>query len=305
MDEPLADPSAVALWFVDELAASKLKVVMSGEGADELFGGYVIYHEPVSLRPFKVLPAGLKKKIKEKLEDNKKNFKGKNYLIRGCTPIEERFIGNAYLFHPKEKAKVLKSSIPAEDPKTLTAACYQKTRKLDDTARMQYIDLKFWLIGDILQKADKMSMAHSLETRVPYLDIEVYKTARKLSFDNKIRKTQTKYAFREAAHSILPEQVATRKKLGFPVPIRVWIKEEPWYSEIKELFTSEAAEEFFNTDILMGLLEEHKAGHKDNSRKIWTVFSFLIWHKVFFEDGLKENEKTAAPEDMKEEEKTA
>ena len=111
--------------------------------------------------PFKVLPAGLKKKIKEKLEDNKKNFKGKNYLIRGCTPIEERFIGNAYLFHPKEKAKVLKSSIPAEDPKTLTAACYQKTRKLDDTARMQYIDLKFWLIGDILQKADKMSMAHS------------------------------------------------------------------------------------------------------------------------------------------------
>ena len=105
---------------------------VSGEGADELFGGYVIYHEPVSLRPFKVLPAGLKKKIKEKLEDNKKNFKGKNYLIRGCTPIEERFIGNAYLFHPKEKAKVLKSSIPAEDPKTLTAACYQKTRKLDE-----------------------------------------------------------------------------------------------------------------------------------------------------------------------------
>ena len=282
MDEPLADPSAVALWFVDELAASKLKVVMSGEGADELFGGYVIYHEPVSLRPFKVLPAGLKKKIKEKLEDNKKNFKGKNYLIRGCTPIEERFIGNAYLFHPKEKAKVLKSSIPAEDPKTLTAACYQKTRKLDDTARMQYIDLKFWLIGDILQKADKMSMAHSLETRVPYLDIEVYKTARKLSFDNKIRKTQTKYAFREAAHSILPEQVATRKKLGFPVPTRVWLKENKYYDKVRAAFESEASKKFFQTDYLIRLMDDHYNGLADNSRKIWAVYTFLVWYDVYF-----------------------
>ena len=282
MDEPLADPSAVALWFVDELAASKLKVVMSGEGADELFGGYVIYHEPVSLRPFKVLPAGLKKKIKEKLEDNKKNFKGKNYLIRGCTPIEERFIGNAYLFHPKEKAKVLKSSIPAEDPKTLTAACYQKTRKLDDTARMQYIDLKFWLIGDILQKADKMSMAHSLETRVPYLDIEVYKTARKLSFDSKIRKTQTKYAFREAAHSILPEQVATRKKLGFPVPTRVWLKEKKYYDKVRAAFESEASKKFFQTDYLIRLMDDHYNGLADNSRKIWAVYTFLVWYDVYF-----------------------
>lgn len=284
MDEPLADASAVALWFVDQLAASKLKVVMSGEGADELFGGYVIYHEPVSLRPFRMLPDKTKRKLKAKLENSGRSFRGKNYLLRGCTSVEERFIGNAYIFHPEEKAKVLKNGIPVTYPEKLTAECYRKTRKLDETARMQYIDLKFWLIGDILLKADKMSMAHSLETRVPYLDIEVFKTVRKVSFRNKIRKTQTKYAFRMAAHSKLPKQVSNRKKLGFPVPIRVWLRQKQYYDKVRTAFTSGSSEQFFRTEYLIKLLDDHYNGVEDNSRKIWTIYTFLVWYDIYFKE---------------------
>lgn len=281
MDEPLADPAAVALWFVDELAASHLKVVMSGEGADELFGGYVIYHEPVSLRPFRVLPDKTKQKLKTMLE-KRGAFKGKNYLMRGCTPLERRFIGNAYIFHPEEKAKLLKKEIAVTYPEKLTEACYAKTKKLDETARMQYIDLKFWMIGDILQKADKMSMAHSLETRVPYLDVKVFETARRLAFHNRIRGKQTKYAFRMAAKSCLPEEVSKRKKLGFPVPIRVWLRQEAYYEKVKALFVSEYAEMFFNQAYLMELLDAHYRGEADNSRKIWTVYTFLVWYEIYF-----------------------
>ncbi|MCI5900735.1 MAG: asparagine synthase (glutamine-hydrolyzing) [Hominisplanchenecus sp.] len=288
MDEPLADPSAVALWFVDQLAASKLKVVMSGEGADELFGGYVIYHEPVSLRPFRVLSDKTKKKIKTKLENSSRSFKGKNYILRGCTPVEERFIGNAYIFHPEEKAKVLKKDIPVTYPEKLTKECYNKTKKLDETARMQYIDLKFWLIGDILLKADKMSMAHSLETRVPYLDVKVFQTARKVSFHNKIRKTQTKYAFRMAAHSKLPEQVSSRKKLGFPVPIRVWLRQKEYYDKVRAVLESDVSGQFFQRDYLVKLLDDHYHGAEDNSRKIWTIYTFLVWYDIYFGE-----EKTA------------
>ena len=149
---------------------------------------------------------------------------------------------------------------------------------------MQYIDLKFWLIGDILLKADKMSMAHSLETRVPYLDIEVFKTARKVSFRNKIRKTQTKYAFRMAAHSKLPKQVSNRKKLGFPVPIRVWLRQKQYYDKVRTAFTSGSSEQFFRTEYLIKLLDDHYNGVEDNSRKIWTIYTFLVWYDIYFKE---------------------
>lgn len=304
LDEPSGDAAAIALYFVAQEAAKYVKVVTSGEGSDELFGGYTIYHEPMSLKYYTWLPKGFRKavgKLARKLPD----VKGKSFLIRGSKDVQERFIGNANIFTNKERRKLLKNRTGAPTTEKLLQPIYDRASKLDDMNKMQYVDLNCWLPGDILQKADRMSMAHSLELRVPFLDKEVFKIARCLPTKAKIRGNQTKYLFRKASEHVLPEVTAERKKLGFPVPIRVWIKEEPWYSEIKELFTSEAAEEFFNTDILVGLLEEHKAGHKDNSRKIWTVFSFLTWHKVFFEDGLKESEKKAAPEDVKEEEKTA
>ncbi len=284
MDEPLADPSAVALFFVNQLASQHLKVVMSGEGSDELFGGYNIYHEPFSLRPFRLIPRGIKAKIAKKLERSPKNFRGKNYIIRGCKTLEQRFIGNAHLMDADEKRSVLLPHIPATEPSVLTAPHYQNSRHLDDVSRMQDIDLRFWLPGDILLKADKMSMAHSLEIRVPFLDKEVFGAARKLAIENKVRKKTTKFAFREVAAECLPEASSQRKKLGFPVPIRVWLKQDEYYNLVKTAFQSDTAAEFFSTDALVGLLDAHYNGEKDNSRKIWAVFQFLIWHKVFFEE---------------------
>ncbi|MBQ4153378.1 MAG: asparagine synthase, partial [Oscillospiraceae bacterium] len=284
MDEPLADPSAVALFFVNQLASQHLKVVMSGEGSDELFGGYNIYHEPFSLRPFKLVPRGLKAKIGKKLEQSPKNFRGKNYIIRGCKTLEERFIGNAHLMDAEEKRSILKSHIPATEPSVLTKAAYENSKHLDDVSRMQDIDLRFWLPGDILLKADKMSMAHSLEIRVPFLDKKVFSAAQKLAIQNKVRKKTTKFAFREIAAECLPEASSQRKKLGFPVPIRVWLKQPEYYNLVKDAFQSNTAEEFFSTDALVKLLDAHYNGEKDNSRKIWAIFQFLVWHKVYFDE---------------------
>lgn len=284
MDEPLADPAAVALYFVDQLAAEHLKVVMSGEGSDELFGGYNIYHEPASLKPFKIFPAALKRWVKGKLKASHRNFKGKNYIIRGCTPLEKRFIGNARMMDQEEKRKILADGFPATDPAVLTEPFYEKTRGMDEVSRMQYIDLNFWLPGDILLKADKMSMAHSLETRVPFLDREVFRTASKLALSNKVNGKTTKAAFRQVAAEKLPESTFKKKKLGFPVPIRVWLKQPGYYEKVKEAFAGEDAGLFFKREALLKLLDEHYKGEKDNSRKIWEVYMFLLWYQVYFHD---------------------
>ena len=169
----------------------------------------------------------------------------------------------------------------------LTKPYYDKVKHLDDTTKMQYIDIHFWLIGDILLKADKMSMANSLEVRVPFLDKEVFEVARHVPLKYKVTKENTKYAMRQAAHRYLPDMVAEKKKLGFPVPIRIWLRDEKYYNVVKEAFTSKAAEEFFKTDEIVKLLDEHKNGKNDNSRKIWAIYMFLVWHKKFFEDELK------------------
>jgi asparagine synthase (glutamine-hydrolysing) len=149
---------------------------------------------------------------------------------------------------------------------------------------MQYIDINFWLIGDILLKADKMSMANSLEVRVPFLDKEVWNVARTLPTNLKVNNENTKVAFRKAANKHLPDMVAEKKKLGFPVPIRIWLKDEKYYNIVKNAFTSDAAKEFFNTDILVKYLDDHKNGKADNSRKIWTIYIFLVWYNDFFGD---------------------
>lgn len=281
MDEPLADPSCIALYFVDKLAAEQLKVVLSGEGADEFFGGYNIYHEPISLRMFKYIPRFIKKPIgalMKKLPD----FKGRDFLIRGSKSIEERFIGNANMFSVKEREKLLKTKLTHVKPSQIVEACYAHCKGLNDIAKMQYIDINFWLQGDILLKADKMSMAHSLESRVPFLDINVFDYTKKLPIDYRCNRKATKYAFRIAAKRHIPEATADKKKLGFPVPIRVWLKEDKYFNRVKDTFTSEAAKQFFDTDGIVALLEEHRAGKVDNSRKIWTIYVFLVWYGVYF-----------------------
>ena len=282
MDEPLADPSAIALYFVSNTAAKHVKVALSGEGADEFFGGYNIYHEPFSLAGYQKLPKGLRKAAANVMEALPFSFKGKNFVIRGSKSVEERFIGNAFMFTEKEREKILKKPTGKYDHKELTAPYYEKVKHLDDVTKMQYIDVNFWLIGDILLKADKMSMANSLEVRVPFLDKEVFKLASTIPTKYKVNESNTKWAMRRAAHRYLPDMVAEKKKLGFPVPIRIWLREDKYYDIVKKAFTSDYAAKFFKTEEIVKYLDEHKNGKKDNSRKIWTIYMFLIWYKEFF-----------------------
>lgn len=254
---------------------------MSGEGADELFGGYNIYREPHDLLPLTRLPRPIRKGLGAMAQKLPK-MKGKNYLIRGSKDLQERFIGNAFMLNEAERERILKHPTGKYPHTALTKPFYDKAKDLDDVTKMQYIDIHFWLIGDILLKADKMSMANSLEVRVPFLDRVVFDVARKVPTEYKVNKENTKFAMRQAAHRYLPDMVAEKKKLGFPVPIRIWLREENYYNMVKEAFHSPAAEEFFKVDEIMKYLDEHKAGKADNSRKIWTIYMFLVWHKQFF-----------------------
>ena len=283
MDEPLADPSAIALYFVARTAAEHVKTSMSGEGADEFFGGYNIYREPHDLLPLTRLPRPVRKGLGAMAQKLPK-MKGKNYLIRGSKDLQERFIGNAFMLNEQERERILKHPTGKFHHTQLTKPFYDKVKHLDDVTKMQYIDIHFWLIGDILLKADKMSMAHSLEVRVPFLDRVVFDVARRVPTEHKVTKENTKFAMRQAAHRYLPDMVAEKKKLGFPVPIRVWLKEDKYYNIVKEAFHSPAAQEYFKTEEIMKYLDDHKAGKADNSRKIWTVYMFLVWHKQFFEN---------------------
>lgn len=287
LDQPLADPSCIALYFVSKLAAEHVKVVLSGEGADELFGGYRIYHEPTSLAGYQRLPRWLRRAAARLAGALPFDFKGKSFLIRGSKTLEERFIGNAYMFSQKEKDKLLKS-IPATDPAGKTAAYYDRCRGMDDVTRMQYLDINRWMVGDILLKADRMSMAHSLELRVPFLDREVFQVASRIPAKHRIAGGTTKYAMRLAAKRHMPEESTARPKLGFPVPIRIWLRKEEHYRTVRDAFTSPAAKSFFRVEELLKFLDQHYEGKKDNSRKIWTVYMFLVWYGVYFGEGLPE-----------------
>lgn len=282
MDEPLADPSAIALYFVSQTAAKHVKVALSGEGADEFFGGYNIYREPFALKPMQAIPKPIRMCLGKAASALPFKIKGKNYLIRASKTLEERFIGNAFMFNEKERSKILKNPTGKYNHMELTKPFYDKVKGLDDVTRMQYIDINFWLIGDILLKADKMSMAHSLEVRVPFLDREVFEVARHIPTKFKVNDTNTKYAMRMAAHRYLPDMVAEKKKLGFPVPIRIWLRDDKYFNRVKTAFSSEAAQKYFNTQEIIQFLENHKSGKEDNSRKIWTIYMFLVWYEDFF-----------------------
>lgn len=294
MDEPLADPSAVALYFVCNIASEKLKVVLSGEGADEIFGGYNVYSDPDGSF-YDKLPRALKRGVAGAVSKLPAK-RGLNFFVRKGRDVEERFIGNAYMFTPEDRKKILKIKTDAPDPQVITKPFYDKVQDKDDVTKMQYLDLHLWMAGDILLKADKMSMANSLELRVPFLDKEVMKLAERIPVRYRVthkEKTDantkyiTKYAMRLAAKKDTPKQTAktaAKKKLGFPVPIRVWLKEDKYYNIVKNTFESENGKKFFNTAPIVKLLDDHREGKADNSRKIWTIFIFLVWYKVYFEN---------------------
>ena len=284
MDEPLADPAAIALYFVSKLASEHVKVVMSGEGADELFGGYRIYAEPLTLTFYDRMPFALRRVISKVCEYLPK-VHGINYLIRRGKTIEERYIGNANIFTKKERDLLLKSEAAksAPQPKILCDKFYDEVANKDDVTKMQYLDINMWLMGDILLKADKTSMANSLELRVPFLDKKVMELAATLPLDCRVNTVSTKLALRSAAEKTLPRITAQKDKLGFPVPIREWLRQDEYYVTVREAFTSETAEKYFNTKGLLRLLDAHRNGKIDLSRKIWTVYTFLVWHKEYFE----------------------
>lgn len=282
LDEPLGDASAVALYFLSREASKEVKVVLSGEGSDELFGGYNIYLEPETLRYIQWLPKGLRRKTAALARRLPRNLKGRSYLMRGAIPLSERYIGNAYIFHQEEKDKLLKRR-SGQEPGKLLGPAYEGLKSLPDSDKMQNIDLMYWLPGDILLKADRMSMANSLEVRVPFLDLDVFEAARALPHRMKFRRGVTKYTLREVSRAFLPGPVADRRKLGFPIPIRNWMKEEDWYQKLEALFSGRAADTFFHREYLLQLLREHREGIADHSRKLWTVAVFLIWHRIYFE----------------------
>ena len=279
MDEPLADASAVMLYFLSKTASKNVKVCLSGEGADEIFGGYNIYHEPYSVSWYNKIPYFIRKCIGI-LVYPFRNYTGFNFLYRRSKKIEDRYIGNAFIFEPNDAKKIVNFNYGNKTYKDFTKPYYDKVSDLDVVTKMQYIDFNFWLIYDILLKADKMSMANSLEVRVPYLDREVIEYASKLPSKYKIVGNETKYAFRKVAKEELADKVADKKKLGFPVPIREWLKEDDVYQEVKNMFLESGY--FFKPKKIIKLLDDHKAGKRDNSRKIWTIYTFLVWYQEYF-----------------------
>lgn len=281
MDEPLADPSAVALYFVCNTASRHLKVVLSGEGADEIFGGYNIYKEPLEMAWYDRIPFPIRRAI-GKLAGMLPAHRGLNFLVRRGKRLEERFIGNAYMFTEKERRALLKHPTDARPPAEMVKPYYDMAADKDSVTKMQFVDLNMWMVGDILLKADKMSMANSLELRVPFLDKEVMALAGRIPTRYRVNGENTKFAMRKAALRRMPEKWAGKKKLGFPVPTRVWLKEEKYYNQVKEAFQSPQAEEFFHTEKLLRLLDDHRAGKADNSRRVWTVYTFLVWYQEFF-----------------------
>ena len=280
MDEPLADAAAVALYFLNREAAKDVKVVLSGEGADELFGGYNIYRDPFTARWYDRLPPWLRAGLGA-AASLLPPARGVNFLVRRGMSLEERYFGPTALFNEREKRRLLADYAGDGDPMFLTEAIWDATEGLDPVTRMQQVDLNLWLAGDILLKADKMSMAHSLELRVPFLDREVWALAAALPAAAKADARTTKIALRRAAARTLPAASAARKKLGFPVPVRDWLRQEPYTSRVRAVFSRPAAAEFFDPRALHSMLNQHLHGG-DCWRQIWCVYSFLIWYEQFF-----------------------
>ena len=302
MDEPVADPAAVALYFLSKEAAKKVKVVLSGEGSDELFGGYNIYCEPLEHTGFDKIPLGIRRLLGVFAEVClPRGMKGRGFLMRHGKTLEERYFANATnIFTEREANRILKKGCVPEIQK-VTAPLYERVKEKDAVTKMQYVDLHLWLVHDILMKGDKMGMANSLEVRVPFLDKKVLELAETLPLEYKVRAPKTKIALRGAAEKVIRSKTAEKKKLGFPIPIRVWLREEPYYTRVKEMFQTDAAKQYFNTDLLIQMLDDHKNGKNrnektDNSRKIWTVYVFLVWYDRFFGHGKPVHPKMSVEE---------
>ncbi|MEO3759074.1 asparagine synthase (glutamine-hydrolyzing) [Mycobacterium sp. B14F4] len=286
LDEPVADPALVPLYFIAREARKHVKVVLSGEGADELFGGYTIYREPLSLRPFEYLPKPVRRSLGRASRPLPEGLRGKSLLHRGSLTLEERYYGNARSFSDAQLRAVLPGFRQDWTHTDVTAPVYAASDGWDPVARMQHIDLFTWLRGDILVKADKMTMANSLELRVPFLDPEVFAVASRLPFDQKITRATTKFALRRALEPIVPAHVLNRPKLGFPVPIRHWLRAGELLDWAYATVGSSQAGELVDLAAVRAMLDEHRSGTSDHSRRLWTVLIFMLWHAIFVEHSI-------------------
>lgn len=282
-DEPVADPSAVSLYFVARAAREHVTVVLSGEGADELFGGYRIYREPMDLDRIRRLPRPVRR-IAARLARSSRSFPGRNYLRRATTPFADRYIGNAYVFRPGEVRDLLKDPSHAAHvrPADVLAQEFPGFDSLPESRRMQLVDMNFWLRGDILAKADRMTMAHSLELRVPYLDPEVAAVSARIPDDLKYREGTTKWLLRRAFRGRIPESTERRAKLGFPTPFRHWLAQDP-DAVLAPIRRSAFLASIMNTEVIEQLVRDHSSGTVDASRKIFVLLMLALWHEAFFE----------------------
>ena len=280
LDDPVADPALVPLYFVANEARKHVKVVLSGEGADELFGGYTIYREAESLKYLTGLPSPLRRGLAAVGRALPDGLRGKDLLRRGALDLEERYYGNARIFREEQLSGLLRRYDPARSFRDVTDPLYHESADWDPVARMQHIDLFTWLRGDILVKADKMTMANSLELRVPFLDREVFRVARTIPAQQKVTKQTTKLALRRALADVVPPHVLGRRKLGFPVPIRHYLAEGS-YEWARQIILGAHTDEYFDRTAVLALLDDHRAGRADHSRRIWTILVFLLWHGIF------------------------
>ena len=282
MDEPLPNPSEIPLYFLAKNARKYVKVVLSGEGADELFGGYPMYLAGGHFdRYAHKVPRPVRKALGT-VARHAPNFKGKNFLIRGAMEPYQRFMRANYVFQSAERQKYLKRPIATKLPEEYSKRYFDEVPNLDEPTQLQYVDMHTWMIYDILLKADRMSMANSLELRVPFLDRKMLELSTRIPTRYRAANETTKIALRGAAIKQLPERTANKKKLGFPVPLNDWLREDKYYNKVKAAFQSDIAEKFFVTDELLRLLDDHKNGRALNMQKIWSFYTFIVWYEQFF-----------------------
>ena len=281
-DEPHANLSSVPLYFLSKLAAEQVKVVLSGEGADELFAGYNEYADALPQRIYRKLPFSLRHKLYLKYKD-RKHFRGQTIILKYGQKVEDRYIGPAEIMTDELANSLVTSKYKnSETSRDLTKKYYDEVKNMDDVSKRLYLDMKMWIVEDILLKADKMTMANSIELRVPLLDKKMWELARTIPVRHKVHNEITKYAFRRAAKNKLPEDWAKRRKLGFVVPFVLWIKEEKYYKIVKEVFNKDFVSEFFDKDKINKLLDDHFNNITNNGRKIYTIYTFLKWYEIYF-----------------------
>ena len=248
MEQPLGDASAIVFTLGCNATAEHAKICYSGEGSDEFFGGYNMYRNA------------------ERYGENLKNF----------------YVGNTNIMKEDEKQKILKKYDPDVLPIELARGIYEETEGLDPLTKMSDVDIQIWLEGDIYLNVDKMSTAAGLEIRMPLTDRRIFNIASRMPSRFKVNEEQNKVAFRTAAAKVLPEEIAFRKKLGFIVPIRIWMADERYNQDVQRLFHSDIAEKFFDVDAINAIFDEYVGGNSDNWRKVWTIYTFLVWYEEYF-----------------------